>query len=78
LLAGFGRCLCRWREGLAGVVGDVGGFRLLVIVVGVVGGLRLLARGVGGVGGLGFFGLLSLDVLMPTLPYLFNGDFNTC
>lgn len=44
MLAGFGRCLCRGDEGLAGVVGEVGGFRLLVMVVGVIGGLRLLAR----------------------------------
>jgi len=36
LLAGFGGCLCRGDEGLAGVVGEVGGFGLLVMVVGVV------------------------------------------
>ena len=52
MLAGFGRCLCRGDEGLAGVVGVVGGFRLLVMVVGVVGGFGLLAGVVGVMGGL--------------------------
>jgi len=33
LLAGFGGCLCRWMRGLAGVVGEVGGFGLLAMVV---------------------------------------------
>jgi len=52
LLAEFGRCLCRWLEGLAGVVGEVGGFRLLAGGVREGGGLRLLARGVAGFLGL--------------------------
>ena len=70
MLAGSGRCLCRGDEGLAGVVGGVGGFRLLAGGVREGGGFGLLVMGVGVVLGFGRFVLDFLFCL--SLPAMRN------